>query len=134
MDEDVIQQRKSGGFTLVEVITAAALLVVAILPIMNGMVNINRHNLATNRKTICLYLAQTEIEKVKAILRTDFTHSVSVNNRTNDEGFLCSIECVDLDEYLRKVTVGIGYDNNNNHNLDESEISIRLSTLITRRY
>ncbi len=133
MDKDVSQQRKSAGFTLVEVITAATLLVVAILPIMNGMIHINRHNIAIHRKTMCLHLAKVEIEKVKAILRTDYTRNVSVNNRANNEGYLCSIDCVDLDEFLCKVTVCVGYDTNTNHILDESEMSIRLSTLMARR-
>ncbi len=59
------------GTTLIEVIAAVTLLVVALLPIMDGIADSNNVLIQTGKKAKAFYLAQQEIETKKVELKKD---------------------------------------------------------------
>jgi len=127
------------GLTLSEVVVASALLIIAIVPMLQALTTANLNTADIERKTRSLTLAQAKLDEIKArsVYHYDNSYSESsVPFDPPDELYLRNVTDVPDDSYpnnLRAVTVLVGYDHNGNSVLAADEIEVTLSTLIARR-
>ena len=128
-----LSRKKEQGFTLTEVVTASALLVIAIVPILKALTSAHVTSRIIEHRTISLILAQSKLDEVKARSIRNFTDSFSESNLVVGSSYLCNVIDSSVNSNLKKITVSVGYDSNGNNSLESSEFDITLSTLLARR-
>jgi len=124
------------GLTLSEVVVASALLIIAIVPMLQALTTANLNTADIERKTRSLTLAQAKLDEIKArsVYHYDNSYSESsVPFDPPDELYLRNVTDDSYPNNLRAVTVLVGYDHNGNSVLAADEIEVTLSTLIARR-
>ena len=128
-----LSRKKEQGFTLTEVVTASALLVIAIVPTLKALTSAHVTSRIIEHRTISLILAQSKLDEVKARSIRNFTDSFSESNLVVGSSYLCNVIDSYVNSNLKKITVSVGYDSNGNNSLESSEFDITLSTLLARR-
>jgi len=122
------------GFTLTEVITASALLVIAMVPILRSMTTAHLNTIFIERKTRSLALAQTRLDEIKARSVYYYTDSFDESDLSLDGLYFCDVADTPAGPNLRKITVSVGYDLDEDDKLKTDEILVTLCTLIARRW
>ncbi|MBC8471556.1 MAG: prepilin-type N-terminal cleavage/methylation domain-containing protein [Planctomycetes bacterium] len=126
--------RKSGGFTLAEVVIASSILAIAIIPILKALTSANVTSSMIERKTNSLILAQGKLDEIKARSIYDYSSSFAEINSSIEGSYLCNVADSSVNANLRQITVSVGEDLNGNSTLNAGEIEITLSTLVAKRF
>ena len=115
------------GFTLVEVIVAAALLGIAIVPILKALTQANLNSVIIERRTQSLCLAQGKLNQIKARSIYNFDNIFNESEPLGNS-YLCKTTITGSGD-LKTVKVSVG-------RLDGSGMSdeVTLQTQIARRW
>jgi prepilin-type N-terminal cleavage/methylation domain-containing protein len=122
------------GFTLPEVVVAAALLLIAIVPILKALTKANLDSLIIERKTRSLCLAQGKLNQIKAKSIYNFDNNFAETNTNLGNSYLCNVTQTTVSSTLKTISVSVGRDNNGNDTLASSEIEVTLQTQIAKRW
>ncbi len=127
-------RRKSGGFTLTEVVIATSLLVIAIIPILRALTIAHVSSRIIENRTHSLILAQAKLDEIKASSVYHYSGTFAENNSSIEGSYLCNVADSSVNANLRKITVSVGEDLDGDSTLDADEIEIALATLIANRW
>jgi Tfp pilus assembly protein PilV len=122
------------GFTLTEAVVAAALLLIAIVPILKALTQANLNSVIIERKTQSLCLAQGKLNQIKAKSIYGFDNNFTETNASLGSLYLCNVTQTTINSNLKAITVSVGQDINNNGTLNSDEIEIILQTQIAKRW
>ncbi len=125
--------KAKGGFTLPEVVVAAALLLIAIVPILQALTQANLDSVIIERRTRSLCLAQGKLNRIKARSIYDF-NDVTENNTNLGNSYLCNVSQTTVSSNLKAISVKVGRDIDGNGTLASNEIEVTLQTQIARRW
>lgn len=130
----------ASGVTLTEVVVAAGLLLIAIVPMLKALTVAQITDRTIERKTHSLMLAQRELERIKAKSICDYDDRFDRTSQVLDGAFLCTVTDdpaaplrVGAGADLRMVAVSVGLDRNEDNTLTPDEIDVRLCTYLARR-
>ena len=129
------QSRKA--LTLPEVIVAALLLSIALVPILKALTQVNMNSVIIDRRTQSLCLAQAKLNQLQAKSIYDFNSIITPT--PNDEvlsvsGSYRGRTTVSDSGNLKTIKVEVGMHRNpNSTTLDDDEIEVTLQTQIARR-
>ena len=126
--------RKAKGLTIAEVVIASALLVIAIIPILQALTSAHLTSNVIENKTKSLALAQAKLDEIKARSIYNYGSTYNETSIALDGSYLCDVHDTSKGTDLREIEVSVGYDSNDNSTLDDDEIEITLTTLIARRW
>jgi len=126
--------RKSGGFTLTEVVVASTLLIIAIVPILRALTIAHVSSRIIENRTHSLILAQAKLDEIKARSVYHYSDTFVETNSSIEGSYLCNVEDSSVNANLRKITVSVGKDLNGNSTLEADEIEITLATLVAKRW
>jgi prepilin-type N-terminal cleavage/methylation domain-containing protein len=121
------------GFTLPEVVVAAALLLVAMVPILKALTQANLDSVIIERRTQSLCLAQGKLNQIKARSIYDF-NSISDSNTALGNSYLCRVTQTTVSSNLKAITVSVGQDIDRDGSLTADEVEITLQTQIAKRW
>ncbi len=127
-------QKRSGGFTLVEVIVAASLLAIAIVPILKALTISYASSTAIEQKTCSLIYAQSKLDQIRLHSIYNYDTVYTTAGESLGSSYFCKVQDTPESADLRTITVSVGFDTNGNGILSSDEIHVALSTLIARRY
>jgi Tfp pilus assembly protein PilV len=127
-------KNRAAGLTLTEVVVAAALLAVAIIPILKALTTAHLNATTIERRTRSLMLAEAKLDEIKARSIYNYGDTFAESGSSLDGSYLGNVEDVSVDSNLRKITVSVGYDLNGNNDLAADEIEVTLVTLLARRW
>lgn len=125
---------KKDGFTLPEVVVAAALLLIVIVPILKALTQANLESIIIQRKTQSLSLAQGKLNQIKATSIYNFDNNFAVDNNSLGNSYLCKVTQTVVSSDLKSISVSVGMDTDNDGVLASSEIEVTLQTQIARRW
>jgi Tfp pilus assembly protein PilV len=127
--------RRHKGLSIIEVVMASVLLVVAMVPILNSLTNANMMSSEIERKTQALILAQGELESIRASSVYSFgsAGSFTANDVVLSGSYLCNVTDTLLSTDLKQITVSVGYDDNGDGVLSSNEVLVTLTTCIANR-
>jgi prepilin-type N-terminal cleavage/methylation domain-containing protein len=125
--------KNKSGFTLPEVIVASALLIIAMVPILKALAQVNANTVLIERRTKSLSLAKMQINELQAKSIYNFDKTKSQNNLSLEDSYLCNITSQSVNNNLKAVTVSVGMDKNQNGILTGDEVEISIKTQIARR-
>ena len=131
---EILAIRKSGGFTLTEVIVAATLLIIVIVPILRALTIAHVSSRIIEHRTHSLILAQAKLDEIKARSVYHYSDTFVETNSSIEGSYLCNVEDTTINSNLRRITVLVGGDLNGDSTLEADEIEITLATLIARRW
>jgi prepilin-type N-terminal cleavage/methylation domain-containing protein len=121
------------GFTLPEVIVAAALLLIAIVPILKALTQANLNSIIIGRKTQSLCLAQGKLNQIKAKSIYNFDGISSQDDEVLSDSYLCNTTVSGSGD-LKTIKVSVGLNRDPIIELNDDEIEITLQTQIARRW
>ena len=124
------------GFTLIEVVVASALLIIAIVPILQALTRAQATGRIIEYKTCSLMYAQAKLDEIKARSIYDYTNGGSSfveSNTSLDGSYLCNVTD-DSGDPLKTITVSVGFDSNGDSTLAADEVAVTLVTLVARRW
>ena len=122
------------GFTLPEVVVAAALLLIAIVPILKALTQANLNSVIIERRTQSLCLAQGKLNQIKARSIYNFDNNFSESNTALGNSYLCNVSQTTVSSNLKAISVSVGLDLNGNGALTSDEVEVSLQTQIARRW
>ena len=126
--------KNKGGFTLPEVIVAAALLLFAIVPILKALTQANLNSIIIERRTQSLCLAQGKLNQIKAKSIYNFDSVSSQDDEVLSGSYLCNTTVGGSGD-LKTIKVSVGLNRDPTIiKLDDDEIEITLQTQIVRRW
>lgn len=125
--------KRRSGFSIIEVVFACSLLIVAMIPILRSLAYAHSSSAAVERKTTSLILAQGKLDKVKAHSIYYYSESLAETDTVLAGSYLCNVTD-DADPNLRTVTVSVGYDGDSDTTLDAAEVEAALATKLARRW
>ena len=117
--------RRFAGLTLIEVVIASVLLIVAIVPILQCLTVAHAGAVRIEHKSRSLLFAQAKLDEIKARSIYHYSDSFAVTNYPLGDSYLCTVTDSPVSSDLRTITVTVGY------NLDGD--SVTLATLLARR-
>jgi Tfp pilus assembly protein PilV len=120
--------RRRRGISIIEVAMAAALLMVAMVPILKNLTRAHQLSAEMERKTCSLVLVQGKLDEIKARSIYNFGSSGSFTDSDTFPGTSYVYNVTDEDTSnpdLKRITVSVGYDGDN---------SATLATYIARRW
>jgi prepilin-type N-terminal cleavage/methylation domain-containing protein len=127
--------RKSrSGFTLPEVVVAAALLLIAIVPILKALTQANLDSVVIERRTQSLCFAQGKLDRIKARSVYNFDNNFNENNTSLGNSYLCNVSQTIAGSNLKTISVSVGQDINGNGALTSDEVEVTLQTQIAKRW
>jgi Tfp pilus assembly protein PilV len=126
-------RRKSAGLTLIEVIVASALLVLAIIPILKGLTTVHSHTVMIEQRTMSLVYAQAKLDDIKARSIYGYSSNFANSSYVISGHYLGKVED-NQDPNLRTITVSVGYDIDDNNSLSSDEIEVSLATYLAKRW
>jgi Tfp pilus assembly protein PilV len=122
--------KRFAGLTLIEVVIASALLIVAMVPILKCLTVAHASAVKIEHKSRSLLLAQAKLDQIRARSIYNYTNSgnplgFAESGTPLDGLYLCNVTDNKADP-LKTITVSVGY------NLDGETVT--LATLIARRW
>jgi Tfp pilus assembly protein PilV len=126
------------GFTLIELLLATVIVIISIVPITMILPRMLSGNQSVERENRAEFLAQMKMEEMKTKALTAFDWNYNVTTATAFASpynkFKYTIAYVDGGNVnIKKITVTVWYDANNNNTADVSEERIQFKTLIANR-
>ncbi len=134
MHRELKNANRFTGFTLVEVVVASALLIIAIVPILQALTSAQVTGRIIERKTRSLTLAQGKLDEIRARSIYNYDDSFSETSVSLDSSYLCSVVDTSGGSNIRTIEVLVGYDENNNGVLGNDEVEVTLATLVAKRW
>jgi Tfp pilus assembly protein PilV len=123
-----------GGFTITEAVTASALLIIAIVPMLKALTTAHLNTVIIEHKSRSLILAQAKLDEIKARSIYDYDSSYIEDNTSLGSSYLCSVSDTGSGSDLRTIVVSVGFDLNGNDILASDEIEVTLSTRLANRW
>jgi Tfp pilus assembly protein PilV len=127
-------RRKQGGFTIMEVVMAASLLIIAIVPILKALTAMHLNSTLIERKTKSLLLAQSKLDDIKARTIYGYASSYDQSDTVLETSYLCNVTDTGSGSDIRTMTVSVGFDTDGDNGLDADEIEVTLTTYIANRW
>jgi Tfp pilus assembly protein PilV len=124
------------GLTIIEVVTASALLIVAMVPILKCLTVAHASAIKIEHKTRSFILAQAKLDQIRARSIYNYTNggaSFAEDSNSLDGSYLCNVTDNSSDP-LKTITVSVGFNSNGDTSLSPDEVNITLATLIARRW
>jgi len=128
--------KRSAGLSIIEVVFASALLIIAMIPILKSLSTAHADAVKIEHKSRSLLIAQAKLDNIKARSIYNYTNSGSSfaeSNTSLDGSYLCNVTD-DSDDSLKTITVSVGFDLNDDAALSSGEVDITLTTLLARRW
>lgn len=128
--------KASAGLTIIEVVIASVLLIVALVPILRSLTVAHATSAKVEHKTRSLILAQGKLDEIKARSIYNYTNdgvSFSESNTSLDGPYRCNVTDNSGDP-LKIITVSVGFDLNGDSTLAGGEVETSLVTLLARRW
>ena len=126
--------RKQDGFTITEVVVAASLLLLAIVPILQALTSMHLNSTLIERKTKSLLLAQAKLDDIKARTIYGYSSSYDQSDTVLETSYLCNVTDTGFGSDIRTMTVSVGYDADGDNGLDAEEVEVTLTTYIANRW
>jgi Tfp pilus assembly protein PilV len=133
-DESQVTSHAQAGFTLTEVVVASVLLIIAIIPILKALTGAHVTSTIIERKTRSLTLAQAKLDEIRARSIYNYSSNFVETSTSLDGPYLCSVVDTTVSSNLRTIEISVGYDLNNNNELEADEVEVTLATLVARRW
>ena len=127
-------KKASRGFTLTEVVVASSLLIVAMVPILRALTAAHLNTTIIERKTRCLSLAQARMDQVKAQSIYNYTDSFAASDEVLEGSYLADVTDSTISSNLREILIEVGFDDDEDSNLDAEEVHVTLDTYLARRW
>lgn len=124
--------KRQTGASIVEVVVAAALLLLAVVPILKALTSAQVTARVVDRRTQSLALAQSKMSDIQARAACNFDSSYDETGTSLKTDYLCNVSDNE-DATLKNVSVSVGYDENGDGSLVSDEILVTLVTLIAER-
>ncbi len=124
--------RARRGMTLVEVLLASALLVIAIVPLFGVLTGGLEMAQEVERRTTATLLAQKEIETAVALAEEDDAADLAKTNADLGGGYLAHVEENDSG-IVTKIGVVVGWDADGSGTLSDSEVLVGFATMAAYR-
>jgi len=131
------------GFTLIELMLATVIVIISIIPITMILPRMLSENRMVERENRAVFLGQMKMEEMKTKALTYFNYdwpsrpgggATPTAFPSPDNEFKFTVAYVaGMDPNIKKITVTVWYDANNNNTADTGEEWIQLKTLITNR-
>lgn len=134
MRRELKNSHRFAGYTLTEVVAASVLLLIVVVPILKALTSAHVTDVAIERKTRCLMLAQAKLDNIKARSIYSFSSNFAENNVSLDGAYLGRVQSTVPGTNLKKISVLVGYDNDGNGSLSTPEVQVTLVTNIARRW
>ena len=130
----IAEKTRASGFTLIEVLMASMLLTVAMVPILKGLTSAHILDVKIERRMRSLTLAEAKLEDIKG--RSVYSYSSDFNESSSalEGSYLCTVTDTPVDANLRTILLSVGYDDDGDGALDDSEIQVTLKTLLANRW
>ncbi len=130
--------KRLAGLTLIEVVIASSLLIIAIIPILRGLAIAHTNAIKIERKSRSLLLAQAKLDNIKARSIYSYTNGGSPTeffeeNTSLDGSYLCNVTD-NTGDPLKTITASVGFDSDGDTSLSSDEVDITIATLIARRW
>ena len=127
-----VPRRWRPGFTLIEVVLAAALLAACAVPILSATSRAPRMGDQIKARTTSALLAQTRMENVLAAATVNFNQNFTRNNDNLGDGYLATTQQVwsPWTPLTKTVTVQVGKDLDGDALLETNEVLVTLTTLV----
>ena len=125
--------RTRRGLSIIEVVTASALLIIAIVPILRSLTKAHMYSAEVVTITQSLILAQKKLDEIKADSVYHYSSSFTANDTVLSGSYLCDVTD-DGDTSLRTITVSAGFDQNGDNALSSGEYEVTLATKIAKRW
>jgi len=134
MKAKVPKSRVREGFTLIEVLMASMLLTAAMVPILKGLTSAHILDIKIERRMRSLTLAEAKLEDIKG--RSIYSYSTNFNDASSaiEGSYFCKVTDVPVDANLRTILLSVGYNDDGDGALDDSEIQVTLKTLLAKRW
>jgi Tfp pilus assembly protein PilV len=130
---NTFSRQRQKGITLTEVIVAAVLLLIALVPILQALTQANMNSTIIERRTQSLCLAQAKINQLQAQSTYNFAGIATLNNEVLSGSYLGNTT-VTTSGTLKTIKVDVGLDRNANGTLGSDEVEITLQTQIAQRW
>jgi len=104
------------------------------VPILKGLTGAYLGSTIIERKSRSLILAQAKLDEIRARSVYYYSDSFAQTDITLNNLYLCNVYDESESDNLRKVTVSVGFDLNENRALDTDEIEVTLATKIAKRW
>ena len=121
------------GFTLVEVLASVLILGGTIVTIIMYAADALVTSKEIEQRTKSTLLAESEMEKIKNVLRKSFETDFTAWPSNLGNNYLADRTATDVSSTLKIVEVSVGYDNNNDNSLGTDEIAATMTTKIVKR-
>lgn len=128
--------KRFAGLSIIEVVMASVLLIIAMIPILKSLTVAHADSARIEHKSRSLLLAQAKLDEIKARSIYDYTNSGSSfaeSDTVLDGSYLCDVTD-DSGDPLKTITVSVGFDSDGNSALSSDEVDITLVTLLARRW
>ncbi len=128
--------KRFAGLTIIEVVIASTLLIVALVPILKSLTVAQATSTKIEHKTRSLILAQAKLDEIKARSIYDYTNggdSFAESNTHLGGSYRCNVTDNSGDP-LKTVSVSVGYDTDGDNTLSSGEVQVTLTTLLARRW
>jgi Tfp pilus assembly protein PilV len=125
--------RRRKGLSIIEVVTASVLLIVAMVPILRSLTKAHMYSVEVVTKTQSLILAQKKLDEIKASSVYHYSDSFTASDTVLTGSYLCDVTD-DGDSTLRTVTVSAGFDQDGDSALSSGEYEVTLATKIAKRW
>ena len=129
-----ILRKKRPGFTIMEVVVAASLLIIAMVPILKALTAVHLNSTLIERKTKSLLLAQAKLDDIKARTIYSYSSSYDQSDTVLETSYLCNVADTGSGSDIRTMTVSVGFDTDGDNGLDAEEIEVTLMTYIANRW
>jgi type II secretory pathway pseudopilin PulG len=126
--------KKSGGFTLTEVVIASGLLIIVMVPILKALTTAQVTSTIIEQKTRSLTLAQAKLDEIKARSIYDYDQDFTENDTPLSGSYLGDVSETSVGSNSKKINVSVGFDQDGDSNLDNDEYEVTLVTLVARRW
>ncbi|UCE99536.1 MAG: hypothetical protein JSV82_00235 [Planctomycetota bacterium] len=132
-----VSRQRSKGLTIMEVVVASMLLAVAMIPVLKALTAAHAVDIKIEERTRSFVLARAKLDEIRARALYSFSTDFEDPSSSVDGDYLCKVDGFPVDsrlqEVLKDIQVSVGYDDNNNSILEDSEIEVTLRTLLAKR-
>jgi Tfp pilus assembly protein PilV len=130
--------KRFAGLTLIEVVIASALLIIAMVPILKCLTVAHASAVQIEHKSRSLLLAQAKLNELRARSIYDYTNGGAAggfaeSGTSLDGSYRCNVTD-DKADPLKTITVSVGFDSNGDASLSSDEVNVTLATLVARRW
>lgn len=125
---------RSSGFTLMEVVIASTLLLLAIIPIVKALTICEVTARTIEHRTVGLLLAQSRLDRIRTLSIYNYASSFAESSASLDGAYLCNVTDTSAGANLRTIVVSVGYDLDGDNVLDTDEIEVALTSYVAKRW